>query len=95
MAEWSIAAVLKTVEGNTSGGSNPSFSAKGPPYPTKSPQTVVFVGFLIFNDIGYYQENSTGENNISDKEKIFPENLKKPLLLIALIPLKDLSYFPG
>ncbi len=29
MAEWSIAAVLKTVEGNTSGGSNPSLSAKG------------------------------------------------------------------
>ena len=28
MAEWSNAAVLKTVEGNTSGGSNPSFSAK-------------------------------------------------------------------
>jgi hypothetical protein len=27
MAEWSIAAVLKTVEGQTSGGSNPSFSA--------------------------------------------------------------------
>ncbi len=30
MAEWSIAAVLKTVEGNTSGGSNPSLSAKNP-----------------------------------------------------------------
>jgi hypothetical protein len=30
MAEWSIAAVLKTVEGNTSGGSNPSFSALRP-----------------------------------------------------------------
>ena len=30
MAEWSIAAVLKTVEGQTSGGSNPSFSAKSP-----------------------------------------------------------------
>lgn len=28
MAEWSIATVLKTVEGNTSGGSNPSLSAK-------------------------------------------------------------------
>ena len=28
MAEWSIAAVLKTVEGHTSGGSNPSPSAK-------------------------------------------------------------------
>ena len=31
MAEWSNAAVLKTVEGHTSGGSNPSFSAKGTP----------------------------------------------------------------
>ena len=30
MAEWSIAAVLKTVEGHTSGGSNPSLSAKLP-----------------------------------------------------------------
>ena len=28
MAEWSNAAVLKTVEGYTSGGSNPSFSAQ-------------------------------------------------------------------
>ena len=28
MAEWSIAAVVKTVEGHTSGGSNPSLSAK-------------------------------------------------------------------
>ena len=28
MAEWSIAAVLKTVEGHTSGGSNPSLSAQ-------------------------------------------------------------------
>ena len=32
MAEWSIAAVLKTVEGNTSGGSNPSLSAIKPDY---------------------------------------------------------------
>ena len=31
MAEWSNAAVLKTVEGHTSGGSNPSFSAKENP----------------------------------------------------------------
>jgi hypothetical protein len=30
MAEWSNAAVLKTVEGHTSGGSNPSFSANIP-----------------------------------------------------------------
>ena len=32
MAEWSIAAVLKTVEGPTSGGSNPSLSAIKPDY---------------------------------------------------------------
>jgi hypothetical protein len=31
MAEWSNAAVLKTVEGHTSGGSNPSLSAKAKP----------------------------------------------------------------
>lgn len=31
MAEWSNAAVLKTVEGHTSGGSNPSSSAKKNP----------------------------------------------------------------
>src|SRR5690606_1912275 len=30
MAEWSNAAVLKTVDCNSSGGSNPSFSAKWP-----------------------------------------------------------------
>ena len=38
MAEWSIAAVLKTVEGHTSGGSNPSLSAKLADY---------FSGFLF------------------------------------------------
>jgi hypothetical protein len=31
MAEWSIAAVLKTVEVQASGGSNPSLSAKQKP----------------------------------------------------------------
>ena len=31
LAEWSNAAVLKTVDCNRSGGSNPSFSAKGNP----------------------------------------------------------------
>ena len=38
MAEWSNAAVLKTVDCNRSGGSNPSFSAK--------PVTIV-TGFLF------------------------------------------------
>src|SRR5690606_18508483 len=33
VAEWSNAAVLKTVEGHTSGGSNPSLSARSNPAP--------------------------------------------------------------
>ena len=40
MAEWSIAAVLKTVEGHTSGGSNPSLSAK---------PAEIISGFLFYN----------------------------------------------
>ena len=41
MAEWSNAAVLKTVEGHTSGGSNPSFSAHK------------FPNILIINMLGF------------------------------------------
>lgn len=37
MAEWSNAAVLKTVEGHTSGGSNPSSSAERHHLKTKNP----------------------------------------------------------
>ena len=55
MAEWSIAAVLKTVEGNTSGGSNPSLSAIKPDYqafvvftPNFAPKTVKVGCFYIF-----------------------------------------------
>lgn len=36
MAEWSIATVLKTAEGHTSGGSNPSLSAESCKSPTYS-----------------------------------------------------------
>ena len=42
MAEWSNAAVLKTVEGHTSGGSNPSFSAKR------------FPNIFIINMLGFF-----------------------------------------
>ena len=42
MAEWSNAAVLKTVEGHTSGGSNPSFSASK------------FPSILIINMLGFF-----------------------------------------
>ena len=57
MAEWSIAAVLKTVEGHTSGGSNPSLSAinaenqqiakQTPNFTPKNVKLGVFVFFKI------------------------------------------------
>ncbi len=54
MAEWSIAAVLKTVEGNTSGGSNPSLSAIKPDFqafvvlaPYLTPNSGVRLGVLL------------------------------------------------
>ena len=45
MAERSIAAVLKTVEGQTSGGSNPSFSAD------ESNEAPLFAGFLFSGEL--------------------------------------------
>ncbi len=42
MAEWSNALVLKTSEGHTSGGSNPSFSAKR------------FPNIFIINILGFF-----------------------------------------
>jgi hypothetical protein len=46
MAEWSIAAVLKTVEGNTSGGSNPSLSASNI---NQTAINHVFIAVFYFN----------------------------------------------
>ena len=55
MAEWSNAAVLKTVEGHTSGGSNPSLSAIKPDYqafvvytPNFTPKSCEVGCFYIF-----------------------------------------------
>ncbi len=48
MAEWSNAAVLKTVEGNTSGGSNPSFSAEMHRRKTQSPVNHHLTGLFCF-----------------------------------------------
>ena len=42
MAEWSNAAVLKTVEGHTSGGSNPLS-------PLNSPESPVFSGLIFYS----------------------------------------------
>ena len=47
MAEWSNAAVLKTVEGHTSGGSNPSFSATTIPITFKYNVLGIFYFLLI------------------------------------------------
>ena len=44
MAEWSIAAVLKTVEVRASGGSNPSLSAK---YLTKPCKSMIYGAFSL------------------------------------------------
>ncbi len=44
MAEWSIAAVLKTVEGHTSGGSNPLSANK----PSKTAVTQKSYGGFLF-----------------------------------------------
>ena len=44
MAEWSIAAVLKTVEVRASGGSNPSLSAEDT---KRSPMNQSFIGLVL------------------------------------------------
>ena len=57
MAEWSIAAVLKTVEGHTSGGSNPSLSAVKPGYQAFVVYTPDFTHLYLFGLVlsGVYQ----------------------------------------
>ena len=57
MAEWSIAAVLKTVEGHTSGGSNPSLSA------TKKEQPKSRVLLLLYACL-YRRVLSWGQKNL-------------------------------
>ena len=53
MAEWSNAAVLKTVEGHTSGGSNPSSSAKE----TRNESC----GFCISSSVEYLYSKADGD----------------------------------
>ena len=48
MAERSIVAVSKTVEGQTSGGSNPSLSAVLKKSNARNPEIIGFSGFFIF-----------------------------------------------
>ena len=53
MAEWSIAAVLKTVEGQTSGGSNPSLSAGKTAKPLPSKGFAVLLGQQVQEMLTY------------------------------------------
>ena len=66
MAEWSNALVLKTSEGHTSGGSNPSFSA------SKFPN-VFNINILGFYVIGYLYDYCTASD--LKPQKIQPKTL--------------------
>ena len=84
MAEWSNAAVLKTVEGHTSGGSNPSFSAKtltlllGFLYLVMKLYKYIFLLFFISLSFSSAQTDNNTEgtkidlNNVDVKTKALP-----------------------
>ena len=58
MAEWSNAAVLKTVEGHTSGGSNPSSSAI-------KLNPLIFSGFFVDKLSSFSQDEVSAEWSVS------------------------------
>ena len=74
MAEWSNAAVLKTVEGNTSGGSNPSLSAINAENqqiikqtPNFTPKNVKLGVFILFKTNHIRSENNLIKNRTNEK----------------------------
>ena len=78
MAEWSNAAVLKTVEGNTSGGSNPSLSAINAENqqiikqtPNFTPQNVKLGVFILFKTNHIRSENNLIKNRTNEKNNQF------------------------
>ena len=78
MAEWSIAAVLKTVEGNTSGGSNPSLSAINAENqqitkqtPGFTPKNVKLGVFALFKTNHIRSENNLIKNRTNEKNNQF------------------------
>ena len=76
MAEWSIAAVLKTVEVRASGGSNPSLSAESADY---------FSGFYFYKRFPKYYQSVFGGQRIipvgSDWSDMSDEIYPKVILL--------------
>lgn len=78
MAEWSIAAVLKTVEGHTSGGSNPSLSAINAENqqiikqtPNFTPKNVKLGVFILFKTNHIRSENNLIKNRTNEKNNQF------------------------
>ena len=75
MAEWSNAAVLKTVEGHTSGGSNPSFSASKFPnvFNINMLGFFVLIIFIIYcsDPIYLMLRNFKSRTTVVDYQKIF------------------------
>lgn len=68
VAEWSIAAVLKTVEGHTSGGSNPSFSAQYDRKSSDSKGLRFFISILVHHkSIVHNFPIGEGKKRIPDK----------------------------
>jgi hypothetical protein len=83
MAEWSIAAVLKTVEVKASGGSNPSLSARF----LGSCESQRKLGFFILGRIlnqaaGLNEEFGQNEKHAAKRSAHDPKNLKPPPLRI-------------
>ena len=103
MAEWSNAAVLKTVDLNGSGGSNPSLSAeKGvtdicsaffnfstPKVPQKSLVLSLFGGVWSFNN--YFHKSETGID--SDYTERTPNHGNRRIIIIKGIRLLKLNAF--
>ena len=78
MAEWSIAAVLKTVEPQGSGGSNPSLSAINAENqqiikqtPNFTPKNVKLGVFILFKTNHIRSENNLIKNRTNEKNNQF------------------------
>ena len=78
MAERSNAAVLKTVEGNTSGGSNPSLSAINAENqqiikqtPNFTPKNIKLGVFILFKTNHIRSENNLIKNRTNEKNNQF------------------------
>ena len=70
MAEWSIAAVLKTVEGHTSGGSNPSLSANNKDKTAVSQRLAAVFDFIYIQKYIQIAGQSQSHTDVSVSWKI-------------------------